>query len=217
MDDFNNIGTNILWGAAISAGATERQTKEITKKLQEASEASGVASLELAAAIREQNYLLSLNEDERKEYFRQKRELEEKRRQEAEQEAEKRRQREIYIREEKQRQKAEQKDAIKNIVLGVVVMILVTAVIWFIAFGLSSKNTEETVETVETLEELTPDNVKCKHCGSIATECSGLYFLATGERMNVTTTTKYDGTVYTYYICKDCDGKTMYYVHKKGD
>ena len=109
MNDLNNINANILLGAAISAGATERQTQEMSKKLREATEASNVASQELAAAIREQNYLLSLNEDERKEYFRIKQELEEKRRQEAKeraiQEAEERRLREIAERQEAREKK----------------------------------------------------------------------------------------------------------------
>ena len=117
MNDFNNIEANILWSAAIAAGATERQTKEMSKKLQEATEASSVAYMELAAAIRERNYLLSLNEDERKEYFRQKQQLEEKRRQEAElrakQEAEQRKQKQIEARkvaEEKKKLEDEERE-----------------------------------------------------------------------------------------------------------
>ena len=115
MDDFNNINANILLGAAISAGATERQTKEMSKKLQEASEASSVAYMELAAAIREQNYLSSLNEDERKEYFRQKQEIEEKRRQEVEEEN--RRKQEILEAKKKEEEEAEER---KNVIMSLV-------------------------------------------------------------------------------------------------
>ena len=122
MDDFNNINANILLGAAISAGATERQTKEMSKKLQEASEASSVAYMELAAAIREQNYLSSLNEDERKEYFRQKQELEEKRRQEEEQRAKE----EAEQRAEEAEQRAEK--IVWSITLGLMIISVLAVV-----------------------------------------------------------------------------------------
>ena len=122
MDDFNNINANILLGAAISAGATERQTKEMSKKLQEATEASSVAYMELAAAIREQNYLLSLNEDERKEYFRQKQELEEKRRQEEEQRAKE----EAEQRAEEAEQRAEK--IVWSITLGLMIISVLAVV-----------------------------------------------------------------------------------------
>lgn len=119
MDDFNNINANILLGAAISAGATERQTKEMSKKLQKASEASSVAYMELAAAIREQNYLSSLNEDERKEYFRQKQELEEKRRQEEEQRAK---------REAEQRAEEDMRKIVWSITLGLMIISVLAVV-----------------------------------------------------------------------------------------
>ena len=122
MDDFNNINANILLGAAISAGATERQTKEMSKKLQEATEASSVAYMELAAAIREQNYLSSLNEDERKEYFRQKQELEEKRRQEEEQRAKE----EAEQRAEEAEQRAEK--IVWSITLGLMIISVLAVV-----------------------------------------------------------------------------------------
>lgn len=130
MNDLNNINANILLGAAISAGATERQTQEMSKKLREATEASNVASQELAAAIREQNYLLSLNEEERKEYFRIKQELEEKRRQEAEAE-ERKKQIEMAILEAKKKEEEEEKEERKNVIMS---LAFIGAIVLFVLF-----------------------------------------------------------------------------------
>lgn len=219
MSNFDTIGADILLGASLSAAATEKQTREIKKQTQEIKDRITV----LNEAIREQNYLLSLNEDERKEYFRVKREREERRRREAE----KKRQEEIKKRMEARvaqiRAKEENKKALKEVAISAFILIFIVAVI----VGLScladynskrigQKSTEKTQEA-ETIVDMTPDNIRCQNCNLMLTKCSGQYFTASGQKMNVTSKTKYAGTVYTYYSCESCHHKTRYYINKKGE